>query len=235
MSLIDRITRRPGRMGLVMYARILGACVKEAKKAVDVAADLGRARQSVHEILWRLESLGVAHVEDWVKPEHQNGMMSPLFRAFPGKSEPYPRELQRPPFGRAGGTRSEIISFASALKAMSEGATRAEVLEMTGMSWCNFAKLLRELRKQRLVHVCSWEPRSDERSADVEVLKFGPGKDAPRPKPLTPSERYRRYRLRKSAKLAGQRIVHATAGSVPIEARGIQPAYSGLAIGRSLD
>jgi hypothetical protein len=208
-----RITHRPGRMGLV----------------TDVAAQLGRGAQSVHEILWRLEAQGVAHVAGWAPSASGRGMRQPLFKAWPGVSAPYPNPLPgRESLGRrAGGTRSEVLSFAAALKAMLDGATRAEVLEQTGISWSNFSKMLRELRAQRLVHVSSWEPRVDGRASPVEVFKFAPGRDAQKPKRVPVAEKYKRYRDGRNLRVAGQRIVHAISGATPIVSAGVQ-AYGRL-------
>ena len=72
---------RNGRLGLQAYARILAEITTTPKTPAQAAEAMGIGKQSMREILWRMEHMKLAHVVGWVEPELKRGFLAPLFAA----------------------------------------------------------------------------------------------------------------------------------------------------------
>lgn len=215
---------RTGRMGLVQYGRVLAAITKEPLTSVSVAEILDRQPQRIREILWRMEHMGEAHVVRWDQPVMLRGQLVPVFAAGPGQSVPYPRKLNRSAPGSTlakTNPKPELISFCTAIKALREGGTRGEIHEATGIAHMGLRRLLRSLHKDGLIHRTGWH-REGESGSPAEVFVLGAGRDMPRPKPMDAKVKQDRYRIRRRALIATQRITHATAGNGTITVFGMQ-------------
>lgn len=212
-------------MGLVQYARVLAEIKTEPKTHEQVSAASGRGKQTMREILWRLEHLRIVHVVEWRRPEKLRSLMAAAFVLGEGESAPYPNALKRATPGSElarNNPRPELIAFATIINALRNGATRAELHRQTGVAHHNIARLLRELRANGLLHIGAWEVRDSTAGKPSEVLQFGPGKDAPRPKTLTAKQKQDRYRMRRRQRTATLRIVGAIAGQAAIPKHGMQ-------------
>lgn len=205
---------RTGRMGLVQYGRVLAAITEQPRTSVAVADVVARQPQRIREILWRMEHMGEAHVVRWDQPEMLRGIMAPVFAAGPGQSVPYPRPLKRAAPGSTlakSHPKPELISFCSVLKALREGGTRADIGAATGIAPMRLSLLLRSLHAARLTHCSGWYREGNDGSP-AQVFMLGAGRDVPRPKALPAKAKQDRYRAKRRALIATQRITHATAG-----------------------
>ena len=215
---------RTGRMGLVQYGRVLAAITDQPRPHVAVARLVDRQPQRIREILWRMEQMGEAHVSGWQQPEKMRGQLCPVFAAGPGQSVPYPRPLKRAAPGSTlakAHPKPELISFCSVLKALREGGTRAEIGAATGIAPMRLSLLLRSLHAAGLTHCSDWT-RDGDAGKPAQVFTLGAGRDVPRPKAMTSKAKQARFRSKRRALIATQRITHATAGTGRIVVNGMQ-------------
>ena len=183
---------RNGRLGLQAYARILAEITTTPKTPAQAAEAMGIGKQSMREILWRMEHMKLAHVVGWVEPELKRGFLAPLFAGGNGESLPYPRPLRRQAPGATlarSNPKPELMSFAHICRCLTDGMTRSEIHAETGVAQMRIRLLMREMRRLKLAHRCGWIGREDGAGSPAEVLKFGRGTDAPRPRILTDKER----------------------------------------------
>ncbi len=216
---------RIGRLGLVQYGRILAVISRKPCTHRDVAKAIGRGEQTMREILWRMVHLGEAHVVGWAPSDSLRGQQQAVFAGGPGESLPYPRQLCRAAPGSTlarSNPKPELIAFCSLIRELRQGVTRQELHEDTGVAMMRIGILLKSLRVAGMVHRCGWHRESQIGGKPAEVLKFGPGRDAPRPPAMTVAEKNRRHRDRRSQRIAGERIVAALQGRGRITANGIQ-------------
>ena len=74
------------------------------------------------------------------------------------------------------------MSFAKVMRALTDGPSSAqEMQEATGLSLETLHNLMRALRKEKLVHIGSWEKDALGRDT-IRVYRLGSGQDAPRRK-----------------------------------------------------
>lgn len=216
---------RNGRLGLQAYARILAEVAASPTTPARAGEALCVGKQSMREILWRMEHMGLVHVTGWTQPELKRGFLAPMFAAGQGVSCPYPRQLRRhaPGSSLARSTpKPELMAFASVIRCLRDGMTRREIRAETGIAVMRLGLLLRELRRLGLAHRSAWSVRDDGAGAPAEVLSYGPGKDAPRPKALTEEERGLRYRTKRRARELTAAVTHAIAGRVELPRFGVQ-------------
>ena len=208
-----------GRFGHAAYARML-ALTKTPATVAQVVEKTGAQRQTTREILWRMERLGLVHVCGWEEPTGRSSFMAPLFLLGQGVSVPYPRQINRQPLGsKPGRPRAELLAFATIIRLLRHGATRNELHEQTGVAYMRVSNLLRELRRLGLLHTSDWRARDDGCGKPAEVLSFGPGRNAQRPKTLTRAEIDRNNRQRRQAKLKRTASVfHLAARLASVEA-----------------
>lgn len=216
---------RPGRMGLAAYARVLSVVTHKPMAHDDVAAKLGHAAVTVREVLWRMQHMGLVHVIGWLPHKSQRSVLRAVFKGGSGPSVPYPRELRRPTPGSVlarSQPRPALIHFASIVRAFSEGATREEVRERTGITAANLAPLIRCMRSLGILHICDWTRSVASPGKPAEVLQFGVGRDAPRPKAQSRKAIQERYRNRQRAKRATLQVLRATAGFGSAQRHGVK-------------
>ena len=58
------------------YARILAEITTTPKTPAQAADAMGIGKQSMREILWRMEHMKLAHVVGWVEPELKRGFLA---------------------------------------------------------------------------------------------------------------------------------------------------------------
>jgi hypothetical protein len=214
---------RQGRFGLQAYALILSLITHRQMTPRQVAAEIDGGRQSVMEVLWMMERLGLAHVVAWIPPtQPRSSFLQALFSAGEGVSVPYPTPLARSPGGGAKGARPELVHFATIVRELRDGATRAEIIERCGTMHHNLSPLLRRMRDLGIARVAGWQVRDRDAGMPAEVWQMGFGPDARRPRALTSRQKQARYRDRRRARTAALRVVHAIAGTQPIVKHGVQ-------------
>lgn len=93
--------------------------------------------------------------------------------------------------------RLNAALFAMALEELMTGpTTRYELEETTGLSRQTVLSLISALRKRKLIRIGGWE-RDRMGKASMAAFVFGQGEDARKPRPLTPSEVQKAYKMRK--------------------------------------
>lgn len=211
------MSHEKGSFGHTTYAQFLATCKKPATVS-EVCEATGAKTQTVREILWRMERLGLVHVTGWSNLAGRSGSKHPLFRAGEGESVPYPRPLNRLPFGACKGSpRSELVAFAAIVRMLRDGATRKEIHEQTGVAYMRVSNLLRAMRAHGLIHTGAWLGRESGFGSPTEVLVYGPGKNAPRPPTQSRADIHRRYRQRKLELAQMLMMIHATAANIQTE------------------
>ena len=89
---------------------------------------------------------------------------------------------------------------------MDNDMTYQEMAEHVGLHYLTVARYMRELHKQKVIHICEW--RRDARGCAAErVWAFGEQKDAKRPPPLGDA----RKRISRARK-AQAAVLHMLAG-----------------------
>ena len=206
-------------MGWKAYVRIIAA-TRDGITPWQAGERFGVGRQSIHEVMWRMESLGLIHVREWVAPRQKRGQMSAVFAFGAGQSAPYPRPMKRAGANYKTKKAPELIQLALILRLMSEGITRVDLMNETGSSWCRLSLLIKELRALGLSHISGWERR--DHGSPSQIHKYGAGTDAPRPPKKPTREVERDYRRRVQLKRAAARVNAAIAGAGEIPRFGIQ-------------
>lgn len=214
---------KPGRMGLLAWARVLVELHKQPMMALDVVRMRGipGRGQRVSEQLWQLQRAGLVHVATWVQ-QRRASVYTPVFAGGEGVSAPYPVALTKRPV--PGSTRThvpagvELVAFIELIRALKEGASRLDLNEATGVYHHRIAPVLAMLRAEGFLHTCGWRKTIDHGGKWTEVVKFGPGVNVRKPVPQ------RRSRIvAKSAKICKARrahlaMVHMTAGPIAHQA-----------------
>lgn len=217
------MTLTRGRFGLQAYARILAAVDLRPASPRDVAAALNLGEQSVREVLWGMAKLGLTHVAAWApKQVPRSSLMVPMFVAGEGQSAPYPVAIKRSAGGATGGNRPELLHFATIVRELRLGATRAEIIERCGTMHHNLVPLLRTMRDLGLARVGAWQLREGGAGRPSEVWVLGTGPDARRPAPVSSKVKQERYRIRRRARVATLHVIHAVAGTVTPPRYGVQ-------------
>lgn len=206
---------KSGRFGHRHYALILSQFKTAA--SIQQAVDNTSAKlQTVREIVWRMERLGLVHVAIWAEPTSRSSFMVPLFVIGEGQSAPYPRQISRQPLGSSlGRPRSELIAFAAMIRLLRDGATRNDLHEQTGVAYMRVSNLLRELRRLGLLHTSAWRCRDDGTGRPAEVLTFGSGRNAARPPTISRAEIQRNTRRRRQDLGRMRTMINLTAANMP--------------------
>lgn len=88
------------------------------------------------------------------------------------------------------------ISYAKMLALIDGTRTCKEVAEETGLHYLTVCQYTRELHREGVIHITTWEKDSRGRDA-IRIYKLGAGKDAKR-HTMTQRERAARYRTKKA-------------------------------------
>lgn len=213
--------------GTEFYARVLVEAWDEAVTPAEVSARLDRKHRTVHQIMWRLEQLGVLRVAEWRRPQSNCGQLVPAFQIRTTDDQPsaqHPRAelIQRPGAGLARSCqRPELVAFAHLVKALRLGATRQELRDASGLTRYTIAHAVRTLRALGVAYRSGWET-SDNGCMRAEVLMLGRRRDCPRPPCMTNKDRKTRHRIGLRTREAARRVTAALAGSGHIPVTGVQ-------------
>lgn len=107
--------------------------------------------------------------------------------------------------GSRRGHKVNAMTFSILVKLLMDGTRNCyELAEDTGLHVLTIYDWVREMHRQKIIHICMWE---GEGRASTRIFKFGPGKDAPRPV-KDRSIIHAEYRARMKA----QQLLHRMAG-----------------------
>ena len=206
--------KKIGRFGHKRYAQILAQVMAGPVTIADAMAVQKVQIQTIREILWRFERLGLVRVCEWQEPKARSSFMVPVFAADGLPSLPYPRKINRAPFGTTKGRpRSELSAFAHVVRCLKAGATRMDIHEQTGLAYMRVSQLVREMRRLKMLHICDWKVRPDHSGKPAEVLMFGPGVNDPKPVTMTRAEIERRHRQKRKGMEMNRKMIAATAAN----------------------
>ena len=220
-------TKRKGRYGHDKYAQILAQVMVRTATVPQVMKKHGMLAQTAHEILWRMERLGLIRVCEWREPGSRSSFLTAVFSAADGRvSLPYPRKTSRPIYSaRKGRPRSELTAFASIVEMLRSGATRQQIHEGTGVAYMRVSSLIRVMRSLGICHRSDWIMRSGGAGKPAEAFSFGPGADVPQPNILGRKAVQRRHVERKKSHAYMLGMIQATAGrGVMLSPSGAVPA-----------
>jgi len=88
-------------------------------------------------------------------------------------------------------------------------ASRADMERITGLHYRTVRMALQAMVRHGLVHVDHWEPREVAGGPPTAKFIFGPGRSAPRPKPLPRQEINRRHNDKRRERLKFAPLVQA--------------------------
>jgi hypothetical protein len=197
------------RIGLIGYAEILGAVRVAPLSGIEVTAAIGRDHpQNINEVLRAMLGLRLVHVAAWTAPVRY-APPRPRFRAGDGVDVPPPATKWGDRSGFSAMMLSpkrpgiNMLALAELMRLLRERPSRLpEIADKSGIHETRVGPLMRELHRQRLVHVAVWmRGRSGPPAA---FYALGARRDAARPAPLTSSQTTRNWYQRKRAELSGQ-------------------------------
>lgn len=189
-----------GHLGV--YAVICGMIARAEASTEEIAQKLGVQNRVVHRFLRYLEDNDLAHVHDWIKRDMRKGepmevwgwgFRMPAPRPLTTRGEPSRRSRARPD-----GVRAMSSRFVKLIKALEDGATRAQLHEASGISLRTLTYLLPLLRRQRLIRV-EREKRRYCGGQPIPVFALGGGNNVDPLQPICPLVLKRNYRERKRA------------------------------------
>lgn len=95
---------------------------------------------------------------------------------------------------------------------LDEPCTCKDLADETGLRILTVWAFIRALRKEGLVRIAVWERSGASTNVNVRAYKMEPGRDAPRPKPMTNAEACRRYSAARKLRREQMRVINALAG-----------------------
>lgn len=207
-------TKRFRRVGVAGYVRVLAMLREKPCTIPQAVGFVGVARVSCYRILTTMHHLKLVHVSGW-STEYDRRTL-PIYSYGPG-------EDAQPPLFRANGKpvqnaklptlrdfSSEVMSLRLLIEAMSfMPVSRAEMERITGLHYRTVRMALEAMVRHGLVHIDHWEPREVAGGPPTAHFIFGPGRSAPRPKPIPRAEINRRNNDRRRERLKFQPLVQA--------------------------
>lgn len=192
------------RIGLLGYARILGAIRLQPLSGIEITEAIDRDHpQNVNDVLRAMLGLRLVHIAGWTESARHKPPR-PRFRAGTGDDVAPPPtkwgDASRFAPVMVGPTRPGInmLALAAALRILRERPSRlSEVAAGSGIHETKVGQLLRELHRQRLIHVAAW--MRGRKGPPVPFYAFGARSDAARPVPQTSSQTTQAYYQRKRA------------------------------------
>lgn len=161
---------RSRRIGTVGYARILAAMPGTCEQ---IAGKTGVNIHTVQRLTQQMNRLGVAHRQSLVSG-HRCKLA--VWQAGPGESVP---GLHVP---AKSAPQSQMIAFASMIRAIQEPSSVVEIKEETGLDHRTIREAIKILRAAKLAHIGGWIPN---RGNGTMCFKWGRGPDKPKPPRLS--------------------------------------------------
>lgn len=177
------------------YATVL-SCLSYPRTIYYVARANSLQEMTARHLCQEFVALGIAHVAGW-ETGPSGRWLVPSYIAGPGENAKrfnkngsvshlgFANRIVRP--------RSEMIFFASAIRALKEHAHNGKTLaEETGCSHGTALKLLRHMHQLKLIYVAEWQLRA-RGGAGAPMYRLGKKRNAPRPTATPKNELFRIY------------------------------------------
>lgn len=192
------------RMGTQGYLCLLAYLQTGPSTSAEIAAAFKLTEQTAREIVQRMGELGMAHTEG-ERRRADRGPGHPLWVAGPG---PTPRRMP------SRNTFPALMQLQNILRCMEDPARVLAIAEASGSNALTIGKVTKLGRRLGLCHIAAWEQASaiSNGGQPVAAWVIGEGKDATRPKPMSPAEHNRKRQRADSAKAKAARILFALAG-----------------------
>ena len=194
---------RAERIGFTVYADILRMIANRPTNAHEIEESTGWSRRPILRFLRMLERMELAHVSAWNKPPDSRCWVE-CFTLGPGVRAPKPTTR-----GEHGGRlhlqdkryRPQALAIGNLLRALSEGATRSELVERSGICLRSMGKLIPYMHdRPKLIHIAEWRRRQGWGGPPEPIFMLGNLKDTPRPEPLGADVANKRYRVKRAAR-----------------------------------
>lgn len=212
-------TQRLGRLGLLAYVRILSIVRDHGPMThMQVADQFGRADSKMRNIMVAMVRARLLHISAWAEQPHTRGCVPPVFAYGPGVNAIYPRRTGHKIQGATIGLtqrnrRPTIEALGKIFDLLKDGATRAEILDSTGLMHHNLAPVLRLLKGLGMIHVAGYRRRDESSTGSpAQVFQLGDRRDAQRPPRISEAERNAAWRQRRTARASQLGILFALAG-----------------------
>lgn len=202
-------------LGMRDYATILAAVARIPSSAARLASHQSASVLSLRRILGMFHALGLVHIHGFVN--ESRGTPSAVYAAGPGVDAVMPPTRDGLPskalkaVSRRVPLRSNVIAFASVVRALEQGLTIREMVDETGQNDGALRRLVRYMHEAGMVHICEWQRSST--GYPAAVYRLGRRVDARYPRPMTVQERSARSWAGRKARLEIMRVGHALAGS----------------------
>lgn len=184
-------------LGLALPVKVVALLTQKPRNLRELRTALTRpGEQAINRLVGELIEGRVLRVVEWRTQPSQRPMwvfgVGDEPHALPPErpnGKPYRRML--PSTARRGQGRSMAKRFCALWHALKRPRTVVQLAQKAGIAYCVCRYALRSMKLNRLVHVTDWAPSNGDGEPSRLYVR-GPGKDAPRPKPLTEQELNRR-------------------------------------------
>ena len=170
------------------YASILRGLAREPASAAELTIRHATSGGVMRGLVKRLYAERLIHIA-----EFRRATQGPAIRVFGFGDKPdaaRPLTLAGLPSQHKGVTAgrpkptSEVIAFASLMRALTEKRSLAELIEITGISNHSLSRNLAHMRSIGLIYIAGWERRQTGGGAPVRLYRVGINRnDAARPQP----------------------------------------------------
>lgn len=206
-------TKRYRRVGMVGYVRLLARLRERPSTIPDMVGFVGVARVACYRIVTTLHHLKLVHVSGWLDEYDRRTL--PVYAFGPGEDaapptfRPCGRQVRNAKLPNLRVLSVEVVGLASLIRAMETPASRKEIEAVTGLHNRTVRMALQAMTRYGMVHVAYWSPREVSGGPPTAQLQFGPGRSAPRPKPMPKQEINRRHNDRRRERLKFAPLVQA--------------------------
>lgn len=201
-----------------LYALLLGHCATRPATSIELAQATGVYRNTVRMVMRRLYDAGIVHIAEWHSapgsmPAARWKFGAGIDATLPLTKAGEPSKRQRTVVQAK--PRAQITAFVSIMRLLESGPlSAAEVAHDAGCQWSAVRRCIHALKTAGIVHIAGWEK--------AKLTNGGPwvaqytvnvgAKDAPKPRPMTETEKTRRYRAARDMKGRQLAVLRALAG-----------------------
>lgn len=211
----DRMSTR-GRLGWHGYARILRALQQRPMTIAELRIECGLGGTGAAEIMRRMKAVGLVHIAGWRQASPgTKGRLPAIWGAGDAEDCPYPGAKRPVLPERHRSIRSELLAFATILRACESPATVAEIAEQTGCDKGTVTALMRYCRSIGLVYVAGWLPWKLGGGTPTRLYALGNRRDAPRPRAVASETRSAKRYADAQRRIEMAHLLHITAGALP--------------------
>lgn len=210
---------RAERVGFKVYVDILRMTTRQPTDAHQVEKRLGVTQKPTLRFLRQMVRMELMHVAVWRKPPGSRCWVEG-FKFGPGVNAIKPATR-----GEAAGRghmqfkqhRSQGLALGLMIRAMSEGVTRHEIHERTGIALRTLFTLIPYMMDEpRLIHVGDWRRRTTCGGMPDPIYWLGSEPDAPRPGPIGKDAANKKQRAKRrimSGRMLGYSAFSAHSGA----------------------